>query len=91
MKSILSEVLRQKNGGCKRNRRAGALRIEFIERSRNEPLGIEWLFPAHGAACSGGTGRLEEAWTASSVKTTGDHKWRKKPGLVRDRPKTEIC
>ena len=91
MKRILSEVLRRKNGVVQRNGRAGALRIEFIERSRNEPLGIEWLFAAYGAVCSGGTGRLEGAWTASSVKTTGDDKWRKKSGQVRDRPETEIC
>jgi hypothetical protein len=35
MKKILSEVLRREDGVVRRNRRAGALRIEFIERSRN--------------------------------------------------------
>jgi hypothetical protein len=31
---------------------AGALRIEFIERSRNQSLGIEWFFAADGAEWS---------------------------------------
>jgi hypothetical protein len=44
MKRILSEVLRRKDGVERRNSRAGALRIEFIERSRNQSLGIEWFF-----------------------------------------------
>jgi hypothetical protein len=44
MKRILSEVLRRKDGVERRNGGAGALRIEFIERSRNESLGIEWFF-----------------------------------------------
>ena len=44
MKSILSEALRREEGVVHRNRRAGALRIEFIERSRDESLGIEWVF-----------------------------------------------
>jgi len=61
MKRILSEGLRRKDGVVQRNGRAGALRIEFIERSRNEPLGIEWLFAAHGAECGGGSGRLADA------------------------------
>ena len=46
MKRILSEVLRRRNGVERRNGRAGALRIEFIERSRDESLGIEWVFAA---------------------------------------------
>ena len=46
MKRILSEVLRRKDGVVQRNGRAGALRIEFIERSRDKSLGIEWLFAA---------------------------------------------
>jgi hypothetical protein len=41
MKRILSEVLRRKDGVLQRNGWAGAVRIEFIERSRNESLGIE--------------------------------------------------
>jgi hypothetical protein len=44
MKRILSEVLRRQDGVERRNGRAGALRIEFIERSRNQSLGIEWVF-----------------------------------------------
>jgi hypothetical protein len=52
MKRILSEVLRRKNGVVGRNGRAGALRIEFIERSRNQSLGIEWFFAADGAEWS---------------------------------------
>jgi len=61
MKRILSEVLRQKDVVMSRNSRAGALRIEFIERSRSESLGIESLFAAHGAECGGGTGSVEDA------------------------------
>ena len=37
-----------------------ALRIEFIERSRNESLGIEWLFAARDAECGGGTGSVAD-------------------------------
>jgi hypothetical protein len=91
MKRILSGVLRRENGVVQRNGRAGALRIEFIERSRNEPLGIEWLFAAHGAECGGAAGRLEYGWAASSVKDDRDRGVaeisRQAPGL----PKTEIC
>jgi hypothetical protein len=46
MKRILSGVLRRRNGVERREGRAGALRIEFIERSRDESLGIEWVFVA---------------------------------------------
>jgi hypothetical protein len=49
MKSILSEALRRQDGVERRNGRAGALRIEFIERSRNQMLGIEWFFAADRA------------------------------------------
>ena len=52
MKRILSEVLRQKDGVVGRNGRAGALRIEFIERSRNQSLGIEWVFATDRAEWS---------------------------------------
>ena len=52
MKKILSEVLRRKDGVVQRNVRAGALRIEFIERSREESLGIEWVFAADGVEWS---------------------------------------
>jgi hypothetical protein len=76
---------------CKRNGRTGALRIEFIERSRNERLGIEWLFAAQDGECGGGTGRVEDAWAASSVKTTVAGGWQKTSRQVLDRPETEIC
>jgi hypothetical protein len=46
MKRILSEVLRRKDGVEQRNGGAGALRIEFIERSRDESLGIKLVFAA---------------------------------------------
>jgi hypothetical protein len=52
MKRILSEVLRRRNGVERRKGRAGALRIEFIERSREESLGIEWVFAADGSEWS---------------------------------------
>jgi hypothetical protein len=65
-----------KDGVERRNRRAGALRIEFIERSRNESLGIEWFFAAYGAVCGGETGQLEDGVAACSVKTTGSYRWR---------------
>lgn len=44
MKSILSGVLRGKNAAEHREGRVGALRIEFIELSRDESMGIECLF-----------------------------------------------
>jgi hypothetical protein len=91
MKRILSEGLRRKDGVLPRNGRAGALRIEFIERSRNEPLGIEWLFAAYGAECSGRTGGLKDGMAASNVKTTDADGWRKNSRQVFDRPGTEIC
>jgi len=59
MKSILSGVLRRENGVVQRNGWAGVLPIEFIERSRNESLGIEWLFAAYGEESWGRTGTLE--------------------------------
>ena len=91
MRRILSEVLRRKDGVERRNRRAGALRIEFIERSRNESLGIEWFFAAYDAVCGGRTGRREDGGAASSAKTTGADGWRENSWQVLDRPETEIC
>ena len=91
MKRILSEVLRRQDGVERRNGRAGALRIEFIERSRNESLGIEWFFAAYVAVCGGRTGQLEGAVAASSVKKTGANGWRENSWQLRDRPATEIC
>ena len=44
MKSILSGVLRGKNAADRCENRVGALRIEFIELSRDESMGIECLF-----------------------------------------------
>ena len=52
MRRILSEVLRRRNGVARRKGRAGALRIEFIERSRDECLGIEWVFADDGSEWS---------------------------------------
>jgi hypothetical protein len=52
MRRILSEVLRRRNGVERRKGWAGALRIEFIERSRDESLGIEWVFAADGVEWS---------------------------------------
>ncbi len=80
MKRILSEVLRRKDGVRQRNGRAGALRIEFIERSRNESLGIEWFFAAYGVECERENGRLEDEWGASRVEDTGAEGWRRALG-----------
>jgi hypothetical protein len=91
MRRILSEVLRRKGGVERRNRRAGALRIEFIERSRNECLGIEWFFAAHGAVCGGKTGQSEDGGAASGVKTTGAYGWWKNSWQLCDRTETKIC
>ena len=49
MKRILSGVLRRKEGRVQPDGRAGAVRIEFIELSRNESMGIEWLFAGDGS------------------------------------------
>jgi hypothetical protein len=73
-------VVRRKGGGEQRNRRAGALSIEFIERSGNESLGIEWLFAACGTECGRRTGQLEDGVAASSVKTSGACEWRENFG-----------
>ena len=59
MKSILSGVLRRENGVVQGDGRAGVLPIEFIERSRNKSLGIEWFFAAYGEEYRGRTGTLE--------------------------------
>ena len=91
MKRILSEVLRRKDGVERRDRRAGALRIEFIERSRDESLGIEWFFAAYGAVSGGKTGQLGDGGAAASVKTTGADGWRENSRQVLDRAETEIC
>ena len=84
-------MLRRKDGVERRNRRAGALRIEFIERSRNGSLGTEWFFAAYDAVCGGETGELEDGVAASSVKTTGAYGWQENSWQLRDRPETEIC
>ncbi len=75
MKRILSEVLRRKDGVVQRNSRAGALRIEFIERSRGESLSIEWVFAAYGGDCGERTDRLEDGVVASGAKTRGTYGW----------------
>jgi hypothetical protein len=69
MKRILSEVLRREDGVVQRNRRAGALRIEFIERSRNESLGIECVFAVSGGDCAERTDRPLDGVAASGAKT----------------------
>jgi len=83
---ILSEVLRRKDGVVRRNRRAGALPIEFIERSWNESLGIECVLAVSDAECGVRTvegwssdflrknnGRLRVAGEASmAMRSTGD-------------------
>jgi hypothetical protein len=91
MKTILSEVLRRKDGVVQRNGRAGALRIEFIERSGAESLGIEWLFAACRVECGGITDRLKDGVAAFCVKTTEACGWLESFRQVCDRPETEIC
>ena len=88
MKRILSEVLRRKNGVEQRNGRAGALPIEFIERSRNESsLGIEWLFAAYGAECSGRNWQVG-SWVEGFQIENGGRRGvvRRTLGSVRARP-----
>jgi predicted transcriptional regulator len=69
MRRILSEVLRREDGVVQRNHRAGALRIEFIERSRNESLGIECVFAVLDGECVERTDRLEDGVAASGANT----------------------
>jgi len=59
VKRILSEVLRRKDGVERRNGGAGALRIEFIEQSRNQSLGIECVFAVDRVERSTGNGARE--------------------------------
>jgi hypothetical protein len=61
MKSILSGVLRRKNTAECREGRAGALRIEFIELSRDESMGVESLFVGEGVEGSVGIPAVEGA------------------------------
>ena len=75
MRRILSEVLRRKNGVERGNGRAGALRIEFIERSRNESLGIECVFAACDGECVERTDRLEDGVAASGAKARDTYGW----------------
>jgi hypothetical protein len=86
MKRILSGVLRQKNGVVQRDGRAGVLPIEFIERSRNESLGIEWLFAAYGEECEGRTGTLEGGRGSSKMEDGGAEGLRGNSGSVADQP-----
>ena len=51
-----------------RNGRAGVLPIEFIERSRNESLGIEWFFAAYGEEYGGRTDTLEGGGGTSKIE-----------------------
>jgi hypothetical protein len=91
MKRILSGVLRRKRGVVQRDGRAGVLPIEFIERSRNESLGIEWLFAAYGEEYGGGTGTLEGGGGAPKIEDGGAERLRGNSGSVADRPGTKIC
>jgi hypothetical protein len=90
MRRILSEVLRRKDDVEQRNRRAGALRIEFIERSRNESLGIECVFAVSDGECVERTDRLEDGVAASSAKTRDTYGWLETFRQRCDRPETEI-
>jgi hypothetical protein len=69
MKRILSEVLRRRNGVERRKCRAGALRIEFIERSRNESLGIECVFAVSDGEGVERSEGLEDGVLASGAQT----------------------
>src|ERR1700685_1293448 len=71
MKRILSGVLRREIGVARRNGRAGALPIEFIEPSRNESLGIECLFAAYGEENGGRTGTREGGGGTSEIEDEG--------------------
>ena len=75
MRRILSEVLRREDGVVQRNRQAGALRIEFIERSRNESLGIECVFAVSDVECVERTDRLEDGVAASGARTRDGYEW----------------
>jgi hypothetical protein len=90
MKNILSEVLRRRNGVERRKGRAGALRIEFIERSRNEPLGIECVFAVSGTDCVERTDRLEDGVAVSGAKTRHIWRWLETFRQQYDRPETEL-
>jgi hypothetical protein len=90
MKRILSEVFRRKDGVERRKRRAGALRIEFIERSRNESLGIECVFAVSEGKCVERTDSLEDGVVASEAKTGDVFVWLESFRQRRGRPETEI-
>jgi hypothetical protein len=91
MKSILSGVLRRKDAVVQRNGWAGVLPIEFIERSRNEYLGIECLFAAYGEENEGATGTLEGEGGTSGVEDEGSEGLRGNSGSVADQRKTDFC
>jgi hypothetical protein len=86
MKRILSGVLRRKNGVEQRNGGAGVLPIEFIERSRNESLGIEWLFAAYGEEYGGRTGTLEGGGGTSKIEAGRAEGLSENSGNVDDQP-----
>jgi hypothetical protein len=69
MKKILSEVLRRRNGVERRKGRAGALRIEFIERSRNQSLGIKCVFAVSDGEGVERSEGLEDGVLASGART----------------------
>jgi predicted transcriptional regulator len=91
MKRILSEVLRREDGVVQCSTRAGALRIEFIERSRNESLGIECVFAVSDGECVERTDRLEDGVAASGAKTRDNNGWLETGRWRCDRLETEIC
>jgi hypothetical protein len=86
MRSILSGVLRRENGVVQRNGRAGVLPIEFIERSRNESLGIECLFVAYGKEIEGRTGTLEGGGGTSQIEDEEAEGLRGHSASVGDQP-----
>ena len=69
MKRILSEVLRRKDGVVQRDGCAGALRIEFIERSWDESLGIECVFAVSDGEGVERSEGLEDGVLASGART----------------------
>src|SRR5580704_1590516 len=86
MKRILSEVLRREDGVVQRNRRAGALRIEFIERAGTSPwvLNVFSQFPAV-TALKELTGRWMEWRLPARKQGTPTGGWRSSDGDAMER------
>ena len=70
----------QRHGG------AGVLPIEFIERSRNESLGIEWFLGACGEEYGGRAGTREGGEGTSEIEDEGAEGSRGNSGRVADQP-----